>query len=111
MHLASKYSIDDIWTFARSGGEGVPPRVDGAVFLEIAAGEDGIVVRRYEEAEFLFRRELCNGANIACAVDIALQADPLFALSEAFRSILRDGIFTDCRIAQSQAQEMKTCSC
>jgi uncharacterized protein len=111
MHLASKYFIDDIWTFARAGGEGLPPRVDGAAFLEISAGEDGIVIRRLEEAEFLFRRELCNGANIACAVDIALQADPLFALSEAFRSILRDGIFTDCRIAQSQAQEMKTCSC
>jgi hypothetical protein len=111
MYLASRYLVDDIWTFASAGGEGTPPPIDDAVFLEIATGEDGINVRRLDEAEFLFRRELCNGADVACAVDVALQANPLFVLSEAFHSILSDGIFTACRIGQSQDWERRTSSC
>ena len=113
-YLSSGYPIDAIWGFAHAGGVGTPPRIDDdPVFLEIASGEDGVVFRRLEEADFAFRQALATGADIGTAAERALRADPLFVLFAALRSLIASGIFTDCHTAQSQSLtlEMRPCPC
>jgi uncharacterized protein (UPF0276 family) len=109
-YLSSAYPIDEIWQFARAGGEGTPPSIEGGpVFIEIGRGEDSIVIRRLEEAEFRFRHALEAGADLGSAAEIAVRADPLFDLAAALRFALRDGICTDCRIGQSHYEEVRSC--
>lgn len=111
-HFACAFPIDEIWTFAQAGGEGSPPQIQGnPVFLEIAPGQEGVTIRRLEEAEFKFREALCAGADLATAANRALEVDPFFILFAALRSVLSDGIFTDCRIGQSQFEEVTSCMC
>jgi hypothetical protein len=110
-HMSSAYPIDEIWNFARSGGEGVAPAVDGAVCLEIVPGPQGVVIRRFEEAEFKFRQALCAGLDIGTAAGAALEADPLFVLFTAIRAVLEDELFVDCHTGQSPCEEIRSCPC
>jgi uncharacterized protein (UPF0276 family) len=111
-YLSSRYPVDEIWSFARAGGEGTSPSIDsGAVFLEIAPGNDGVSIRRLDEPEFRFRQSLSSGATLGPAADTALAVDPLFVLFAALRSALADGVFLDCHIDQSQHQEALPCLC
>ena len=111
-YISSRHPIDEIWSFARAGGEGASPSIDsGPAFLEIAPGTDGVSIRRLDEPEFRFRQSLWMGADLSKAADAALATDPLFVLFAALRSALADGIFVDCRIDPSQHQEVLPCLC
>lgn len=111
-YISSRYPVDEIWSFARAGGEGVSPAIDsGPVFLEIAPRNDGVSIRRLDEAESAFRQSLWMGADLGTAADAALAVDPLFVLFAALRSALADGVFLDCHIDQSQHQETVPCLC
>jgi hypothetical protein len=110
-HISSAYPIDEIWNFARADGEGSPPALNEAVFLEIAPGPQGVIIRRFEEAEFKFRQALCTGVDIGTAAELALEADPLFVLFAAVRAVLDNQILIDCRTGQSQCEEVGSCPC
>jgi hypothetical protein len=111
-YISSRYPVHEIWSFARASGEGVSPSIDsGAAFLEIAPGNDGVSIRRLDEAEFTFRQSLWGVADLGTAADAALAVDPLFVLFAALRSALADGVFVECRTDQSQHQEALPCLC
>jgi hypothetical protein len=110
-HLASAYPIDEIRDFARAGGEGLAPELDEAVYLEVVPGHEGVIVRRFEEAEFKFRQSLCAGLDIGAAAEAAFQADPLFVLFAAIRAVLRDQLFIECQTGQSPCEETRSCRC
>ena len=107
-YLTSQYPIDDIWRFARAGGTGEAPVLDGMpIYLEISRDPEGVVLRRLDAADFEFRRSLGEGASLGEAADAAFSADQLFDLAASLRSALRDGLFIHCCVEQPEPEEIR----
>lgn len=111
-HLQSEYPIDEIWRFALDNGAGTAPVLDSSkVSLEIARGQDGIIIRRLDEDVFEFRRALVSGAALTEAAQSALAINPLFDLAAALHFALRDELFTRCSPEPVKPKEAVPCSC
>lgn len=92
-YLASAWPVDRIWRANQPQSQDQSVDLDaGGVRLEVHRGDDGVVFRTLDEAEFGFRRSLAGGAPLGTALEHALGVRADFPAPDALAALFRSGL-------------------
>lgn len=95
-YLASPWPVDRIWRANQPDAQ--DPTVDldsGGVRLEVSRRDDGVVFRALDEAAFVFRTSLSQGAPFGIALERALTARPEFPAADALTDLFASGLVVE----------------
>jgi hypothetical protein len=105
--LRSPWPVDRIWRANQTGA-------DPEAFVDLAAGEarlevrrrdDTVTLMRLEAGEFALRATLRQGATLEMAADAALAENPAFELTAALRALLDEALLIGFTLVPEGPQE------
>jgi hypothetical protein len=92
-YLASTWPVDRIWLANQPESQDQSVGLDsGGARLEVSRGEDGVVFRALDEAEFGFRKSVASGASFGIALEQALGVRPDFPAADALAALFGAGL-------------------
>ena len=90
---ASVWPVDRIWRANQPESQDQSVDLDaGGTRLEVSRGDDGVVFRTLDEAEFGFRKSLAGGAPLGVALERALCMSPHFPAPDALAVLFHAGL-------------------